>query len=101
MAEKLKSNRTTLAAIARSAEIVIKATTNHGADRERSELQLLCRYNSCKAVADNGRVEDSLPDYGEIKINILDSVDSRIWKGFGTETFILLYKLLASCHVLN
>ena len=31
-----------------------KTTTNHGIDRERSELQLLCRYNSCKAVASNG-----------------------------------------------
>ena len=31
-----------------------KKTTNHGIDRERSELQLLCRYNSCKAVASNG-----------------------------------------------
>ena len=31
-----------------------ETTTNHGADRERSELQLLCRYNSCKAVANNG-----------------------------------------------
>ena len=46
-------------------------------------------------------MEDSLPDYEEIKINELDSVDSRIRKGFGTETFSLLYKILASCHVLN
>ena len=31
-----------------------KTKTNHGVNREHSELQLLCRYNSCKAVADNG-----------------------------------------------
>ena len=31
-----------------------ETTTNQGVDRERSELQLLCRYNSCKAVANNG-----------------------------------------------
>ena len=31
-----------------------ETTTSYGVDRERSELQLLCRYNSCKAVASNG-----------------------------------------------
>ena len=33
-----------------------------------------------------------------VKISDLDSVDSRIRKGFGTETFSLLYRLLNSCH---
>ena len=75
MAEKLKSNRTKLAAVARSAEIVIKKrqhitelTENvpscnycvativarpleQGRSMQgRSRLQLLCRYNSCKAA---------------------------------------------------
>ena len=31
-----------------------ETTTNQGVDRERSELQLLCCYNSCKAVANTG-----------------------------------------------
>ena len=31
-----------------------KTTADCRNSRERSELQLLCRYNSCKAVADNG-----------------------------------------------
>ena len=31
-----------------------ETTTNQGVDRERSELQLLCRYKSCKTVANNG-----------------------------------------------
>ena len=48
-------------------------------------------------------METSLPDYREIKLNVLDSVDSRIRRGFGTETFIVLYELLASlsCPELN
>ena len=68
--------------------------------RDRSELQLLCRYNSCKAVVNNGegwktafRKEDKS----------LISPDSGIRRGLGTETFINLYKLLASllCPELN
>ena len=48
-------------------------------------------------------MEDGLRGYGEIKFNVLDSVDSGIRKGFGTETFILLYELLdsLSCPELN
>ena len=48
-------------------------------------------------------MEDSLPGYGEVKFNVLDSVDSRIGKGFGTETFFILNELLASlsCPELN
>ena len=41
-------------------------------------------------------MEEGLPGYEEIKFNVLDSVDSRIRKGFGTETFIILYEFLAS-----
>ena len=44
-------------------------------------------------------MEDGLPGYREIKFNVLDSVDSRIRKGFGTEIFILLASL--SCPELN
>ena len=31
-----------------------KTSTSCKSSRDRSELQLLCRYNSCKAVANNG-----------------------------------------------
>ena len=41
--------RTTLSKLKKSK--LKKTTTNY---RERSELQLLCCYNSCKAVANNG-----------------------------------------------
>ena len=54
MKEELKRKRTTLVAIARRTEIVIKKRQRITDNRERSELQLLCRYNSCKAVANNG-----------------------------------------------
>ena len=98
MAEKLKSDRITIVALTKTTKIVIEEQQRK--TEGRSELQLLCRYNSCKAVADNGEGW-KITDYEEVKINELDSVDSRIRKGFGTGTFILLYKLLASCHVLN
>ena len=41
-------------------------------------------------------METSLPGYREIKLNVLDSVGSRIRRGSGTETYIILYELLAS-----
>ena len=48
-------------------------------------------------------METNLPDYRETKRNVLDSVNSRIRSDFGTETFIILYELLASlsCPELN
>ena len=46
-------------------------------------------------------VETSLPGYREIKLNVLDSVDSRIRRGLGTETFIILYEFLASLSCLD
>ena len=40
-----------------------ETTTNCRSSRDRSELQLLCRYNSCKAVANNGEGwKTSLPE---------------------------------------
>ena len=42
---------TTLSAIANKTKIEIKKRQH---SRERSELQLLCCYNSCKAIANNG-----------------------------------------------
>ena len=77
-----------------------KTTTNCRSSRDRSELQLLCRYNSCKAVANNGEGWKTAlreEDKGLI------TPDSRIRRGLGTGTFIILYKLLASllCPELN
>ena len=47
-----RENTTTLVALTIATTIVIRKTA---ADcRKRSELQLLCCYNSCKAVANNG-----------------------------------------------
>ena len=58
----------------------------------------MCRYNSCKAVANNGegwktvfRKEDKS----------LISPDSGMRRGLGTGTFINLYKLLASLSCLE
>ena len=67
LAEELKRNRTTLVAIARTAEIVIKKRQRI---TELTDNVPSCNY--CVAT-----------------------------ETFGTETFITLYELLASCHVLN
>ena len=52
LAKELKSNRTTIVALTKTTEIVIEKQQIKTEDL--SELQLLCRYNSCKAVANNG-----------------------------------------------
>ena len=49
-----KKRRTTLSAIANRTKIEIKNDNELQNSRGRSELQLLCCYNSCKAVANNG-----------------------------------------------
>ena len=51
LAEKLKSNTTTIVALTKTTKIVIEKPQRETEDR--SELQLLCRYNSCKAVVNN------------------------------------------------
>ena len=52
LAKKLKSDRITIVALTKTTKIVIGKQQRK--TEGRSELQLLCRYNSCKAVADNG-----------------------------------------------
>ena len=54
LAKTRKKNTTTLSAIANRTKIEIKNDNELQSSREHSELQLLCRYNSCKAVANNG-----------------------------------------------
>ena len=94
-------NTTTLEAIARTTKIVIgKQQQKNRSDRDHSELQLLCRYNSCKAVANNG---EGWKTAFRKENKSLISPDSRIRRGLGTGTYIILYKLLASllCPELN
>ena len=64
LAENWKKNTRTLVAIAKTTKISVKkTTTNCKSSRDRSELQLLCRYNSCKTVANNGEGwKTSLPE---------------------------------------
>ena len=54
---------------------------------DRSELQLLCRYNSCKAVANNG--EGWKTAFWKEDKSLI-SPDSGIRRGLGTGTFINL-----------
>ena len=51
LAEELKSNTTKIVALTKTTKIVIEKPQRETEDR--SELQLLCRYNSCRAVANN------------------------------------------------
>ena len=59
-----KYNRTTTAVVAtRTTENLESELETSRNSRDRSDLQLLCRYNSCKAVAKKRlRVEESLPE---------------------------------------
>ena len=50
--KELKSNRTTIVALTKTTKIVIEKQRRK--TEQRSELQLLCGYNKCKAVANNG-----------------------------------------------
>ena len=98
LAERLKSNTTTIVELTKTTKIVIEKQQRQTEDR--SELQLLCR----EAVANNS--EGWKPAFRiteKSSLNVLDSADSRIRRGFGTETFLILYELLASlpCPELN
>ena len=67
-----------------------KTTTNCRVSRDGSELQLLCRYNSCKAVANNSE-------------GLKTAFRKENKSGLGTETYSILHKFLASlsCPELN
>ena len=54
LAKTRKKNRTTLAALTTTTKSRLENDNELQSNREHSELQLLCRYNSCKAVANNG-----------------------------------------------
>ena len=100
-----RENTTTLVALTRTTLSKLKksklkkTTTNY---RGRSELQLLCCYNSCKAVASNG--EGWKPAFRVIVKSNLRSLIHRIQefgRVSGRKTFIDSRELLASCHVLT
>ena len=100
-----RENTTTLVALTRTTLSKLKksklkkTTTNY---RERSELQLLCCYSGCRAVASNG--EGWKPAFLVIVKSNLRSLIHRIQefgKVSGRKTFIDSCELLASCHVLT
>ena len=77
-----------------------KQQEKNRSNRDSSELQLLCRYNSGKAVANNG--EGWKTAFREEDKGLI-TPESRIQRGLGTGTFIILYKRFASllCPELN
>ena len=65
-----------------------KTTTKNRSNRDRSELQLLCRYNSCKAVANNG---EGWKTAFRKENKSLISPDSGIRRGLGIWTETVLH----------